>query len=68
MVMSLLLCVDSRVIYVILLRRARHAPQVRSKGPSVVALFCFLVVALLLRSARYLTGIGRTDRLRVTLS
>ncbi|KAF8502596.1 hypothetical protein F5888DRAFT_1105816 [Russula emetica] len=56
MVMSLLLSVDSRVIYVILLRHARRSPQAPVKGPS------FLVVALLLRSARYRTGIGRTDR------
>jgi len=40
MVMSLLLCVDSRVIYVILLRRARRSPL-------VVVLFRSLSLALL---------------------
>ena len=60
MVMSLLLCVDSRAIYVILMRRAWRSPL----GGSAIS---FLVLALLLRPARYRTGIGRTDMVRVIL-
>lgn len=39
MVMSLLLCINSEVIYVILLRRARRSPQAPDKGTLVIAPF-----------------------------
>jgi hypothetical protein len=38
------------------------------QGPLGGGAISFLVVALLLRSARCRTGIGRTDRVRVMLS
>jgi hypothetical protein len=63
MVMSLLLCVDSRVIYVIycVVRGVRLKLRPKPLGGSAIS-FLVVPVALLLRSARYRTGIGRTDR------